>query len=104
MKWINIFFNSKIENKINKTIIGKRCKAFNAINKEKLMDIISELKEPNFTIKNIYKLYKIKYGHNPFFSRYFKEIYYKSFKKYTTVKQRNNKYFTHSNNNIQKYA
>ncbi len=52
----------KIEKKINDIIFGKRCKVFNAINKEKIMYIITELKDSNFTIKNIYNLYNIKYG------------------------------------------
>lgn len=96
-------FDSKIENKINNIIIGKRCKAFNAINKEKIMDIIAELKDSNFTIKNIYNLYNIKYGPNTFSQETLRRYIKKVLKmKYTTVKQRNKNYFTHSNNNIQK--
>ena len=96
-------FDSKIENKINNIIIGKRSKAFNAINKEKIMDIIAELKDSNFTIKNIYNLYNIKYGPNTFSQETLRRYIKKVLKmKYTTVKQRNKNYFTHSNNNIQK--
>ena len=94
-------FNCNIENKINDTIIGKRWKAFNVINKEKLLDIIYELKDSNFIIKNIYNLCNIKYGPNTFsqktLRRYIKKV---RRMKYTTVNQRNN--FTNSNNNIQK--
>ena len=96
-------FASKIENKINNIIFGQKCKAFNAINKEKIMDIIAELKDSNFTIKNIYNLYNIKYGPNTFSQETLRRYIKKVLKmKYTTVKQRNKNYFTHSNNNIQK--
>ena len=47
-------FDSKNWKKNNDIIFGKRCKVFNAINKEKIMYIITELKDSNFTIKNIY--------------------------------------------------
>ena len=67
------------------------------------MDIIAELKDSNFTIKNIYNLYNIKYGPNTFSQETLRRYIKKVLKmKYTTVKQRNKNYFTHSNNNIQK--
>ena len=47
-------FHYKIENNINKLLLEQDVnKEFNAINKKKLMNIISQLKDYNFTIKNI---------------------------------------------------
>ena len=76
MKWINISLILILKIILIIYYYWKRCKAFNAINKDKIMDFIAELKYYNFTIKNIYNLYNIKYEPNTF-SQYtdFKEIH-----------------------------